>query len=181
MSEKPKSKNSHRKSDGELRPTSFYLLGIIFFIVFVSTFFFVDAWISAGNVPFMLPIWGFIGPVIIALFIIWQGLLVRAYKQHKKQLNPLTAGRIWLLSQAASRTGAIIAGMAIGVVASYLRQGGTSFLAEQIQNFLFAAIAAIGLTFAGWIVERWCIVNSPDNKDENIGKQNNNILSNEIR
>ncbi|XCB29410.1 DUF3180 domain-containing protein [Arcanobacterium hippocoleae] len=121
--------------EGNLKPTSAGMLFIVLGISLTAAFFFVDSWIISGNMPFMTPRWGFLVPSFIAVFVIWQGWLVRSYQERKRTLNPLTAGRIWLFSQAASRTGAIMCGIALGVVISYARYGNTSFLSEQIVNF----------------------------------------------
>ncbi|WP_353065212.1 DUF3180 domain-containing protein [Arcanobacterium hippocoleae] len=107
-------------------------------------------------------IWSFAVPLCIAGFVLWQGWLVRAYQARKRAIDPLRAGRIWLLSQAASRTGAVMLGLMCGVVCSYARQGTTAFLSTQILHFSLASFGSALLLFSGWLAERWCIVHFSD-------------------
>lgn len=162
---KSQGRGDRKKYDGKLQPTSFTVLGLIFAVSLIAAFFFVDSWITAGNIPFMAPRWGFLVPIVLAVFVLWEGWQVRAYRGRKRALSPLAAGRIWLLSQAASRTGAIISGVAFGVVGSYASHTATGFLSAQMLNFALAAFGSLVLVCAGWIAERWCMVDDDDDPE----------------
>lgn len=153
----------------KLQPTSFWELAICALLLGGAGFVFAKIWIRAGQVPLFVPRWTFLMPFLIGIFVLRQGWVVRTYRHGKRALSPLQAGRIWLLSQAASRTGALLGGAAAGILFCYLNISGNAFLTQQIWNFLLVVIASVFLTIAGWVVERWCIVEDKDDDSHSPG------------
>lgn len=168
---KKNSSSSPNDSSGspKLQPTSLWELILCALLLGGAGFFFAKIWIRAGQVPLFVPRWTFLMPFLIGIFVLWQGWMVRTYRHGKRALSPLQAGRIWLLSQAASRTGALLGGAAAGILFCYLNISGNAFLTQQIWNFLLVVIASVFLTIAGWVVERWCIVEDKDDDSHSPG------------
>lgn len=142
--------------ESKIQPTSWLLLFAIFGVVGVTSFFVTDAWLGYGLAPVLVPAMTFLIPLFVAAFILWQGWRVRSYRQGRRMLNMLTAARIWLLSQAVSRTGAITSGVCAGIVASYAGYSHSNVMVSQAITIGLAGLASIAMAVAGLVAELWC-------------------------
>lgn len=142
---------------GKLRPTPLSMLAGVGFVTGVMTFTLASLLVRSGASPFTIPFWLFLVPVAIGAIVIWQAWLVRQYRNGKRPIDQLYAARIWVLTQATSRGGAILTGGAFGVAAAYYAGGPTSFLTDNATNAFLAAIAALIMTILALVGERWCM------------------------
>ncbi|MDY5584682.1 MAG: DUF3180 domain-containing protein [Arcanobacterium sp.] len=163
MNTPQKSENSGKQN--QLQTTSMWMLLALFGVIAVPSFLLTDIWVREGYLPLMLPRITFLVPVLLTLILFALGWQVRRYKQRKAQISPLTAARIWLFSLAASRTGALIAGGAFGVMLVYARHEQNAFFAEQTFNFGAAAVASVALCVTALVVEYWCRVNDDEEEE----------------
>ncbi|MFC5369679.1 DUF3180 domain-containing protein [Arcanobacterium bovis] len=145
-------------SSGSLQPTQIWWILCLVAISLVLSFFGIDLWLRRGNSPILLPVWGFVLPLLVGIFVLWQGWRVRAYKRGKSALEALAAARIWVLTQATSRAGAVLTGFSFGVVLAYAHLNPTAFTTDQIRNFSLAGLGWIALTVGALVAERWCVV-----------------------
>ena len=150
-----------RRND-DLQPTSALMLLAIAAVTGVTLFLLADIWLRSGRAPLLVPLLVFLIPLGVAVFIGWQAWLVRRYTSGKKTIDPLHAARIWVLTQAGSRAGAILAGLSLGLGCAYLNAGSSGFLTEQAIHAFLAGGASVVLTVVSWLSERWCIYDDDD-------------------
>ncbi|MDO5025402.1 MAG: DUF3180 domain-containing protein [Trueperella sp.] len=131
----------------------------------VTVFLLLHVWVSGGHAGIIIPRLVGLVPVGVGIFVLSQGWLVRSYTKGKRNISALYAARIWVLTQASSRAGAILAGAGLGVALAYWSLGDTGFLAEQTTAALLAAASCLFLTVCAWVAERWCITDPPDDAD----------------
>lgn len=158
-------------SDGKLRPTSWTSLLAIAVVAGMTLFSLASIFVRSGISPIQVPFWLFLVPIAIGVIVIVQAWLVRQYRRGRRPIDQLYAARIWVLTGATSRGGAILSGGAIGVAVAYFMGGPTSFLDEQGTNALVAGLASIIMTVLALVGERWCIDDdaSPDASSEASG------------
>lgn len=147
-----------RNPEGTLHPTSFLLVVTLGVASLAFSFFGSEIWLRDGRTPLVLPLWGCGLPVLFALFVFSQGWRVRSYKKGKKVIPPLTAARIWILTQAGSRAAAVLAGASFGIAGAYAHLASTAFSNEQVRNFSIAGLAWLVLVAVSFLAERWCMV-----------------------
>ena len=151
-----------RRKNSGLQPTSIWLLVAIGVLVAALCFFAMEIWLRSGRSPLVVPFVSAVAPLLMGMFVGWEGWRVRAYQQGKRSLDPLEAGRIFVLTQAGSRAGAVLLGSALGVIVAYGHTGPTSFLAEQMFHLGWAALSSLVLIVVAYMAERWCIVHDDD-------------------
>ncbi|QJC21278.1 DUF3180 domain-containing protein [Arcanobacterium buesumense] len=149
----------------ELEPTSWLWLATVVIVSAAVSFFATDAWLGYGNLPPLFPVFTFLVPLLVTIFMLWQGWRVRSYRKGNRMLSMLSAARIWLLSQAVSRTGAITSGLCAGVVVSYLRYSHSDVMIDQAIIVSSAGVASMLMMVAGMIAETWC---KNDDDDEPV-------------
>lgn len=149
----------------QLNATSLPMLGALGMVTGVTVFVLTRLAVGSGASPVMIPQLLFLGPLAIGLVIAWQGWQVRAFKLGKRSLDPLRAARIWVLSQATSRAGAILAGGAGGIAAAYATSGPTAFLTAQAWYAALAALGSVAMSGLGLLAERWCRVDDDSDPD----------------
>lgn len=142
---------------GKLRPTPISMLLGIAVVTGVTVFSLVSVVIRSGMNPADVPFWLFLVPIAIGTIMISQAWLVRQYRLGRRPVDQLYAARIWVLTQATSRGGAILAGGAFGVAVAYYLGGPTSFLTENAFNALLAGIGSVVMTILALVGERWCM------------------------
>lgn len=155
------------EKNAKLRPTSVWALLALFLVAGITTFFVTDIWLRSGRAPFLIPFILFVVPLVIAGVTAWQAWLVRAYRMGKRHLDPLHAARVWILTQAVSRAGALFAGVSAGMAVGYAATSTSALMSEQIVNLALAGGAALIMAGAGWLAERWCM----NDDDEEPGAQ----------
>lgn len=149
----------------KLQPTSVFTLVAVAVIAAVTVFLCLHVWVSAGHAGIIVPrLFGLV-PVGAGIFVLIQAWLVRSYTKGKRNISALYAARIWVLTQASSRAGAILTGVNSGITLAYWSFGDSGFLAEQTTSALLAAASCLFLTVCGWVGERWCITDPPDEAD----------------
>lgn len=149
MSENPK-----------LRPTSISMLVGAGLVAGITVFSLTSVFIRSGASPVPVPFWLFLAPLAIGSVVISQAWLVRQYRRGKRPVDQLYAARIWVLTQATSRGGTLMAGGALGVAVAYYA-GSAAFLTDNAHNALLAGIASIIMTVAALVGERWCTYDDP--------------------
>ncbi|WP_216431954.1 DUF3180 domain-containing protein [Arcanobacterium phocae] len=152
-------------SDPDIQPTSWIFLSSIFIVAAITSFFVTDAWLSYGYAPVLIPIYTFVVPAIVSVFVLWEAWKVRSYRMGNRPLNMLSAARIWLLAQATSRTGAVMAGVCAGITASYVGYLHSDVMVYQAIAVGTAGAVSVGMTVAGVIAELWC---KNDDDDESV-------------
>ncbi|MFP7696299.1 DUF3180 domain-containing protein [Trueperella sp. LYQ143] len=141
----------------QLAPTSILMLIAVGVVSAVSVAVLVHLFVSRGNTVYAIPVYAVGIPLCIAVVTLWQAWLVRGYVAGKRNINPLHAARIWILTQAVSRVGSILAGGSLGVAVGYFLSGPTSFLRVNARHAVIAGIGAFVMAVAGVVAERWCI------------------------
>ncbi|QRV02419.1 DUF3180 domain-containing protein [Arcanobacterium phocisimile] len=148
-----------------LNPTTWWTLLALFIVSGVTAFFVIDTWLSYGYAPVLIPIYTFIVPALMSVFVLWEAWKVRSYRMGNRPLNMLSAARIWLLAQAASRTGAVMAGVCAGATASYMSYLHSDVMVYQAIAVGIAGAVSVGMSVAGFIAELWC---KNDDDDESV-------------
>ncbi|MCI5826192.1 MAG: DUF3180 family protein [Arcanobacterium sp.] len=164
-SREPNAADQHRKDpdkQGNLHLTPLWLLVLIAVVVALGCFFGAEVWLRAGFAPLVVPFVSFVVPLILAAIVGQQGWRVRAYQRGESSMSALTAGRIFVLTQAGSRAGAMLVGSALGVISAYAHTGPSNFLAEQMFRLALSALTSLVLVVVSYIAERWCSVDDSD-------------------
>lgn len=142
----------------KLTPTPILTLVALGVVAGVTVFVLVSLLIRSGVSPISVHFLLFLAPLLIGVAVAWQAWLVRAYKLGRRAMDPIYAARIWVLTQATSRAGALMAGGAGGIAVAYWLGGPTSFLTEHAINAALAAVGSLIMTVLAVVGERWCMV-----------------------
>ena len=124
-----------------------------------------DAWDGSGGSPLPLAWSAVAGTAVLVAVVIAAGLPVRNWVRGRRDrpLDPIVAARTAVLAKAAAYGGAVLTGW-------YLAQGLLvlpDLVGERRDRFvlaLIAAVAAVGVSVAGFVVQRWCRI-PPDDDD----------------
>jgi len=129
-----------------------------------------DLWTGSGHEPLPLSWPAVVGTTALVAAVIASGLPVRRWVRGRRDrvLDPLVAARTAVLAKAAAYGGAALTGW-------YLSQG-LAILPELVgarrERFvvaLVASLAAVGVSVAGFVVQRWCRIppddGTPDPQD----------------
>ena len=125
-----------------------------------------DTLTSSGREPLPLPWTAIAGTAALAAAVVSLGLPVRRWVAGRRDrpLDPLFAARAFVLAKAAVYGGAVLAGWYAGQALALLPDVvGTR--RTKLLLALVAVIAAIAVSVAGLVVQRWCRV--PPDDDEN--------------
>lgn len=108
------------------------------------------------------------GLAVAVLVVAWP---VRRWNSgvRERPLNPLRAARTLALAKAAALAGAVLTGGWLGFVAVALPLVSISAQAERAVAAGAVVLASLGLTVAGLVAERWCMIPPEDDDDENGG------------
>lgn len=125
-----------------------------------------DLLTGAGRTSPPLPWTAAAGTLALAVVVVSVGLPVRRWVNghRERPLDPIFAARAFVLAKAACYGGAVLAGW-------YLAQALTlapDLVGERRPRFLVALIAllaALAVTVAGFLVQRWCRVPPTDEDD----------------
>ncbi|WP_242493808.1 DUF3180 domain-containing protein [Sanguibacter massiliensis] len=97
----------------------------------------------------------------------WFGWAVRRYTQGRRpSLSGLRAARTLVLAQSAALTGAALTGWYLAHVLLVAGDLDVAALRGKALWAGLAALAAVTLTVAGVVVERWCRVRGSDGDDD---------------
>lgn len=123
---------------------------------------------TAGLAPLAMP-WTVL-PVLLAIagLVLWWGLPVRRWNagDRSKPLDPLKAARTVALAKAVAHAGAIFTGWYFGAGIGLVADLGIDPRRERFVLSMAATVAAVLVTAAGLLVERWCRRPPEDEEDE---------------
>ena len=125
-----------------------------------------DAWAGSGGEPLPLPWTAVAGTVALAIAVVSLGVPVRRWVSGRRDrpLDPLYAARAFVLAKAAAYGGAALTGWYAGQALALLPDVVGTRRARFVLALL-AAVAAVAISVAGLVVQRWCRV-PPDDEDE---------------
>ncbi|GAA1994770.1 hypothetical protein GCM10009718_35910 [Isoptericola halotolerans] len=104
--------------------------------------------------------------VLLAGLVVGAGWSVRAYlRGDKPDLDPLRAARTFAMAKAAAYTGALLAGRYVAHVLVMLPELEVEARRDQAVVSGVAALAAVGLSAAGVLVEKFCQIPPPEDDD----------------
>jgi len=125
-----------------------------------------DAWAGSGGEPLPLPWTAVAGTAALAIAVVSLGVPVRRWVSGRRDrpLDPLYAARAFVLAKAAAYGGAVLTGwyaaQALALLPDIVGNRRTTFVLA-----LLAAGAAVAISVAGLVVQRWCRV-PPSDDDE---------------
>jgi hypothetical protein len=130
-----------------------------------------DLWTGNGGNPVPLSWSAVVGTSALVVAVIASGLPVRRWVKGKRDrvLDPMVAARTAVLAKAAAYGGAALVGwylsQALLILPDLVGQRRERFIVA-----LLAGAAAIGVSVAGFVVQRWCRI--PPDDDETPGPAN---------
>jgi hypothetical protein len=126
-----------------------------------------DTWTGSGREPLPLPWTAIAGTGALAVAVVSIGLPVRRWVAGRRDrpLDPLFAARAFVLAKAAAYGGAILAGWYAGQALALLPDVVGSRRTKLVLALL-AVVAAIAVSVAGFVVQRWCRVPPSDDDEE---------------
>lgn len=137
---------------------------------FLLAFLGVSLWVDSGRDFIPLPALTWAGPLVCAIIILLIAWPVRSMsKGDRGEMSPLLAARVAVFCQACTRGGALIGGLCLGTWASLTGFHG-DYLAHQADRALWAAIASLLLSGAGWLGEYWCSIDDDDDESEGVAE-----------
>lgn len=154
-----------------MKRTSATLLVILAAIGAVAAAF-IEAGLTAGGRPIILP------PLTLALALALIGGIVVSLAAPirrltrglaKSPIDPYYATRVLVLAKASAVTGAVIAGLALGVVVYLLSRSQVPIgsTAQAVVTIIGAAVALAG----GLIAEHMCTIPPSDDDDDDSGRK----------
>ena len=129
------------------------------------------ALVSSGRADAVPPITLALALIVIAVAVVVAAIPVRRVAQRKPgaRVDPITATRVVLLAKAASITGAILSGAAIGILVFLLTRpviGVGSTLPA-----VLATVAAVAVLVGGLIAENMCRIPPDDDDGAELGRR----------
>ncbi|WP_402468263.1 DUF3180 domain-containing protein [Isoptericola aurantiacus] len=104
---------------------------------------------------------------LLAALVLRAGWGVRSYlRGDKPGLDPLRAARTFAMAKAAAYTGALLTGRYVAHVLVVLPQLDVEARRDQAITSGVAALAAIGLTVVGLVVEKFCEIPPPEDEPD---------------
>jgi hypothetical protein len=125
----------------------------------------IDAFATASlPVPWSAPI---VMAVLALTLVLWtRGTRDRlARKPGTKPMEPLVAARSAALAMAASRTGAVVAGLYTGIALGLAPSWGIAYAQQRVLVCVATVVASVLVVLAGLWLERVCRI-PPDSSDD---------------
>jgi len=124
-----------------------------------------DIWTGSGGNPLPLSWPAVVGTVALVAVVIAAGLPVRKWVHGRRDraLDPLVAARTAVLAKASAYGGAALVGWYLSQALLIL----PDLVGARRERFvvaLLAALAAVGVSVAGFVVQHWCRI-PPDDDD----------------
>jgi hypothetical protein len=127
---------------------------------------FLDMLAGSGQDPLPLPWTAVAGTAALAAAVLSLGVPVRRWVAGRRDrpLDPLYAARAFVLAKAAAYGGAVLTGWYAGQALALLPDV-VGVRRTKLVLALLAAVAAVGVSAAGLVVQRWCRVPPSDDDD----------------
>lgn len=122
---------------------------------------------NVANPPWIgVAVMAFLGAGL--LVVGWQ---VRQFRDGKatNRLSPLRAARTLVLGQAGALTGAVLAGWYVANVLVLLPDSDVASQRDWIWSLAVHVLAAVSLSVAGMVVQRWCRLPRKDDDEKETG------------
>jgi hypothetical protein len=129
-----------------------------------------DTWTGSGQEPPPLPWTAVAGTFALAIAVVSLGVPVRRWVAGRRDrpLDPLYAARAFVLAKAAAFGGAVLTGWYLGQALALLPDVVGARRAKLLLA-LAAAVAAVAVSAAGLLVQRWCRVPPSDDDEDPAG------------
>lgn len=138
------------------------LVGLISLVMGLAV---ADLYATATGRPIPVPLSSAITIAAVALVLVtWTEMFRRRMRAPDQRVDPFVAVRSAALAMAASRGGAIICGMFLGVGSWYLFDLDSMAARQRVLICALGALAAFATTLAGLWLERICML--PDDDDD---------------
>ena len=137
---------------------SWFVLGLLAALLGVSV------WLDSAMPLVSIPPFAWTLPLLLAVAVLASAWQVRSLaKGGPARVNPLTAARIAILSQACGRGGMLLGGIGVG---AWLAVDGShaAYLDEQSARALWMGLTSVALGGSGLLGEWWCSID--ENEDE---------------
>jgi uncharacterized protein DUF3180 len=128
---------------------------------------FLDMLAGSGQDPLPLPWTAVAGTAALAAAVLSLGVPVRRWVAGRRDrpLDPLYAARAFVLAKAAAYGGAVLTGWYAGQALALLPDV-VGVRRTKLVLALLAVVAAVGVSAAGLVVQRWCRVPPSDDDDD---------------
>ncbi|WP_182353259.1 DUF3180 family protein [Flaviflexus huanghaiensis] len=141
-----------------LQMASWFFLGLLTALLGVSV------WLDSAMPLVSIPQLAWTIPLILAITVLSAAWQVRGMaKGGAARVNPLTAARIAIFSQACSRGGMLLGGIGIGMWLA-VDAGQATYLDEQASHALWTGVASVLLGGAGLLGEWWCSIDEDEDE-----------------
>jgi hypothetical protein len=139
---------------------------LIAVLVTAASWLVLDTLAGSGQEPLPLPWTAIAGTAALAAAVVSLGVPVRRWVSGRRDrpLDPLYAARAFVLAKAAAYGGAVLAGWYAGQALALLPDVVGTRRAKLVLA-LVAVVAAIAVSVAGLVVQRWCRVPPSDDED----------------
>lgn len=129
---------------------------------------FYRVWESAGQKLPGIPLYAVIGMIVLGLILLAVGWPIRRWVRgdRDKQLDPIHAARVLVLSKAASAAGSVLTGWYVGSALYFFTFMPNSARIANGLDMLIVVGAALFLVIVGLVVEYFCRLPPGDDDDE---------------
>ncbi len=125
------------------------------------------ALVNRGTTPLSVPLTVAVSLVLVGGLALWLGWRVRQYQAgDRPDLDPMQAAMTAVFAQATAYAGAALVGVFLGYAIAVGAEWSHEPRRAVVISALIAAGAALVLTIAGVIAERWCVVDNGDDSDK---------------
>jgi hypothetical protein len=149
-----------------VRPAKIVTALLVALVAGVVSWVALNTWTGSGGNPPPLPWASVAGTAALVAIVIAAGIPVRRWVRGRRDrpLDPLVAARSAVLGKAAAYGGAVLTGWYLSQAALVLPDL-VGVRRERLFVALVAAVAAVGLSAAGFVVQYWCRIPPSDDDD----------------
>lgn len=153
-----------------MTPTRPIVLLVVALISLIMGLAIADLYDTATGRPIPVPLSSAVTIAAVALVLVaWTEVFRRRMRAPDQRVDPFVAVRSAALAMAASRAGAIICGMFLGVGTWYLFDLSSAAARQRVLICALGAFAAVATTLAGLWLERICRLPDDDDDDPRSG------------
>lgn len=148
-----------------MRRTSLRVLVALFVVVGLLSWALLVSLDAAGVFPQFNSWYTAVFAVVVSAWLLWRGRAVKKLKEHEKTtITAVGAARVVAAAKAAALTGAIVAGIGAGLVATYLPHLASPLGKANVVDGAVTVLASAGMTVVALVVERWCEIPPPSDE-----------------